>query len=388
MSNSRYSLIIPAWYPTQEQPLNGIFIKKHVQLISSFIPCKVLYASAINNINEQQAGIEESTTGNLSEVTVYYKTSGNRFFNQLWQLLALWKGYRYILKQYGKPAVVHNHVVFPAGYFAWFISAKHNLPLLITEHWSGYTKADGRYTKLSFIHHWFTQKAFASAKAVSVVSNFLKEAVTKTGLLNTSSKVYITSNVMNEGSEDIMLRQFYPQHPRAICIGNLNDHEKNITGILEACVRVTERFPGFKITIVGGGSEKQQFEDEANSLGLLKKSVVFTGAVPNHTLSDYYKEADFFVLNSYFETFNIAAAEALLHGLPVVSTRCGGPEEFVTEANGILTDVNNATKLADAMIQMIENYERYDRKSIAMKMKRQYSNALITEQFKKMYSLA
>ncbi len=279
-------------------------------------------------------------------------------------------------------------MVFPAGYFASFVAARHKLPLLITEHWSGYTKADGRYKRLSFLHHYLTKKAFARAKAVSVVSSFLKEAIAKAGLLNSSSKVYITSNVLNEGTEDIMLRNFHPQHPKALCIGNLNDHEKNITGILEACVEVMQRYPAFTITIVGGGNAKQEFEAKAQQLGLLKKNVIFTGAVPNHTLPDYYKAADFFVLNSHFETFNIAAAEALLHGLPVVSTRCGGPEEFVNENNGVLTEVNNAGKLAEAMMQVIENYQRYDRKSISMKMKRQYSNSLITEQFKKMYSLA
>jgi glycosyltransferase involved in cell wall biosynthesis len=388
MSNSRYSLIIPGWYPTQEQPLNGIFIKKHVQLISTFIPCKVLYATPANHSNEKEPGIEESQTGNLSEVTVYYKTSGIRFLNQLFQLYALWRGYQYILKQYGRPAVVHNHVVFPAGYFASFIAARHNLPLLITEHWSGYTRADGRYARLSFLHHYLTRKAFARAKAVSVVSSFLKEAITQTGLLNTSSKVYITSNVMNEGSEDIMLRQFNPQQPKALFIGNLNDHEKNISGILEACAQVAKRYPAFTITMVGGGEAKPGFEAKAQQLGLLNRNVFFTGSVPNHTLPDYYKAADFFVLNSHFETFNIAAAEALLHGLPVVSTRCGGPEEFVNETNGVLTEVNNAVKLAEAMVQVIENYGRYDRKAMCVRMKQQYSNALIAEQFKKMYSLA
>lgn len=388
MSNARYSLIIPGWYPTQEQPLNGIFVKKHVQLISTFIACKVLYATPVNHNNEQQPGIEESTMGNLSEVTVYYKTSGIRFLNRLLQLYALWRGFKYILKQYGKPAVVHNHVVFPAGYFASFVASLHKLPLLITEHWSGYTQADGRYARLSFLHHYLTQKAFARAKAVSVVSSFLKQAITKTGLLNTSSKVYITSNVMNEGSEDIMLRNFNPQQPKGLFIGNLNDHEKNVSGILEACALVAKRYPEFTLTLVGGGNAKQEFEAKAQQLGLLNRNVFFTGAVPNHTLPDYYKAADFFVLNSHFETFNIAAAEALLHGLPVVSTRCGGPEEFVNEANGVLTEVNNPAKLAEAMMQVIENYARYDRKAMCVKMKQQYSNGVITEQFKKMYSLA
>ena len=49
-----------------------------------------------------------------------------------------------------------------------------------------------------------------------------------------------------------------------------------------------------------------------------------------------YEECDCFVLPSAGETFGVVYVEAMAAGLPVIATRCGGPEDFVNEDNGIL----------------------------------------------------
>lgn len=378
MQPAKYSLIIPSWYPTPDKPLTGIFIQKHVQLISSFIPCVVLYAA------EGNGQPQKTQVGQTVEYTFYYKTHSSKLRTQLAQIQALWQGYKFICSELGRPAVIHNHVVFPAGYFAWFVSALQNIPLLITEHWSGYTDADGRYKRLSAIHHFITRRAFARARAVSVVSGFLKNAINAKGLTNAAQPMLITTNVLNRPGEGC--KPFNPATPQALFIGNLNDHEKNVSGLLEATKKVAEHFPGFTLTMIGGGNDKAAFEKKAADMGLLNTNVIFKGSVPNTELQQYYAGADFFVLNSNFETFNIAAAEALMNGLPVISTRCGGPEEFVNDSNGMLTSVNNHTELTEKIMRLIEGYNRYNRPEIARQMKEAYSNSVVTEQFKKMYS--
>lgn len=378
-----YSLIVPAWYPTAANPLTGIFVQKHVQLISTFVKCIVLYAVPAAGANFPQQLKKE--TGEAIEFTFYYKPQRIRLLNQLAQMAALWRGYNHIVAEYGKPAVIHNHIVFPAGYFAWAVSKLQNIPLLITEHWSGYCPADGRYERLSFLHKLITKAAFSRAKAVSVVSSFLKTSIQELGLPNATSNVLITSNVLKDVPTPAA-NTFNPTRPKALFIGNLNDHEKNVSGLIEASTKVAQRFPGFTLTLIGGGNEKQLLEAKAATAGLLNTNIIFKGNVANSQLHEHYGAADFFILNSNFETFNIAAAEALMHGLPVVSTRCGGPEEFVNESNGMLTEVNNPAKLAEAVIRLIENYNLYNRAAIAGQMRGSYSNRVVTEQFKKMYS--
>ena len=70
-----------------------------------------------------------------------------------------------------------------------------------------------------------------------------------------------------------------------------------------------------------------------------------------------YQEADVFILNSIQETFGCVIIEALSCGVPVISTRCGGPEYIITPETGILIDINDKKQLINA-IQLILN-EKY-----------------------------
>jgi glycosyltransferase involved in cell wall biosynthesis len=65
-------------------------------------------------------------------------------------------------------------------------------------------------------------------------------------------------------------------------------------------------------------------------------------------------------MNSRFETFSLICAEALRCGKPVVATRCGGPEEFIHDGNGLLVDTEDEPGLLTALKQMCSTYLNYD----------------------------
>ncbi len=52
--------------------------------------------------------------------------------------------------------------------------------------------------------------------------------------------------------------------------------------------------------------------------------------------------------------------EALSSGIPVVSTICGGPEEYINNDMGILIEPGNHKDLVDAMLYMLDNATKYD----------------------------
>ena len=60
------------------------------------------------------------------------------------------------------------------------------------------------------------------------------------------------------------------------------------------------------------------------------------------------------------ETFAIVVIEALAKGVPVIATKCGGPETFLRPEHGLLVDKENVEQLASAMKQMIEHHSCYD----------------------------
>jgi glycosyltransferase involved in cell wall biosynthesis len=56
-----------------------------------------------------------------------------------------------------------------------------------------------------------------------------------------------------------------------------------------------------------------------------------------------------YVLSSQTEGFSISCVEAMATGLPVVATRCGGPEEILSAGGGILVPVGSPESLAEAV---------------------------------------
>ena len=66
------------------------------------------------------------------------------------------------------------------------------------------------------------------------------------------------------------------------------------------------------------------------------------------------------VLSSEVETFGVVLVEAMTAGLPVIATRCGGPESIVSLETGMLVKRNDSVKLAKAMQKMINRYSTYD----------------------------
>lgn len=72
-------------------------------------------------------------------------------------------------------------------------------------------------------------------------------------------------------------------------------------------------------------------------------------------------------------------------GKPVIATRSGGPEDFVTPEVGILIPTDDVTALADAMKTIFDNYEQYDAKAIRAYCINNFSEESIVEQLDSIY---
>jgi glycosyltransferase involved in cell wall biosynthesis len=95
---------------------------------------------------------------------------------------------------------------------------------------------------------------------------------------------------------------------------------------------------------------------QRTNLGL-EGRVHFLGYVDDP--AEYLRNLDVFVLSSSTEGFSIATIQAMATGIPVVATRCGGPEEILSaDEYGLLVPAADADALASALIALIDSPEK------------------------------
>jgi glycosyltransferase involved in cell wall biosynthesis len=74
--------------------------------------------------------------------------------------------------------------------------------------------------------------------------------------------------------------------------------------------------------------------------------------------------ADCCVLSSRYETFGVVLIESLASGVPVIATRCGGPEGIITRECGLIVDTEDAEALSSAMVRIRESRAFYEPEKI------------------------
>ena len=93
---------------------------------------------------------------------------------------------------------------------------------------------------------------------------------------------------------------------------------------------------------------------EAQDLGI-SDSVEFHLDVSSDELRDKLQTLDVFVVPSHQEGLCISALEAMACGCPVVSTRCGGPEEFVIDGETGYLVGSSPSEISDAVLSIISS---------------------------------
>jgi glycosyltransferase involved in cell wall biosynthesis len=165
----------------------------------------------------------------------------------------------------------------------------------------------------------------------------------------------------------------------------LRDHEKNVRMLLEAARLVDERGIDFALDLVGDGPDRGELEAVAGKLGLLQRRVRFLGAKSSDEVRANFDGAHFSVVSSRYETFCMAAAESLAAGRPVISTRCGGPEDYVDESAGLLVANDDPHAMADAIHRMTTHYPDYDPQHLHERIRERFSPQVVVKQLTTLY---
>src|SRR5574341_1081149 len=143
-------------------------------------------------------------------------------------------------------------------------------------------------------------------------------------------------------------------HPYLLFTGRINDPRKNIPLLFQAFAHIHAHYPALKLRLAGDQPSPAMLQS-LNALGL-ESSVEFMGRLPREALLRLYQGAELFVLPSSQEGLGSSMLEALACGVPVVTTRCGGPESVIADGEtGTLVESGNAAALAAAVGHLLSH---------------------------------
>lgn len=133
---------------------------------------------------------------------------------------------------------------------------------------------------------------------------------------------------------------------------------KRVADVVKIFDNVRKVVPS-KLLFVGDGPERATAESLCRQLKICD-DVRFVGK--QEQMEDILAIADLFLLTSEYESFGLAALEAMAAGIPVVSTNAGGlPEVIVQGVVGYMADVGDVETLSRYAIDILQNDERLQR---------------------------
>jgi len=179
-----------------------------------------------------------------------------------------------------------------------------------------------------------TLEFFDIKKEIEVVPNFI------------DSKKYSTSytdcqrSLMAEDDEKIVTH-----------ISNFRT-VKRIPDVVEIFYRIQQKIPA-KLIMVGEGPERANAENLCKKLGISKK-VIFLGN--SNEIDRILCFSDLFLLPSESESFGLAALEAMINKVPVISSNTGGiPEVNEQGVTGFLSDVGDVEDMAKNALKILSD---------------------------------
>lgn len=191
-------------------------------------------------------------------------------------------------------------------------------------------KHDGR----GALMQWYCNRVYRRARAI-VYQNEHEKSCFNAAL---ASKGYIIPNPVQVRAE---------RHDNAgtdiITAGRLTE-QKNQAMLLRAMARIHQEHPDIKCRIFGEGNLRGDLQEQIRNLGL-ENTVFLEGNVAN--IYDRLAQSGLFVLTSNFEGLSNALIEAMMVGLPCITTDYPGARELIVHGqNGIVVPMDDDAELA------------------------------------------
>lgn len=276
-----------------------------------------------------------------------------------------------LLKNKIKITIYNN---FPASiFYNLFIVGKYDTEIAFLEGYStkiisGSTNIKSR--KIAWVHtdlilnHW-TKIAFKNQKEekecynkfnnVLCVSDSVRSSFIK--LFNDSSNVNVCYNPINDqrikelANQPCNFNKWLDSELAIVTMGRLVE-EKGYDRLLPIVYKLKKEGFQFTLNILGEGKERNLLESYIK-VHHLEDTVSLIGYCENPY--PFLKKGDLFVCSSRSEGYSTVIAEALILGIPVITTECAGMKELLDNGKyGIITE-NSEEKLYYGLKKLLED---------------------------------
>lgn len=130
---------------------------------------------------------------------------------------------------------------------------------------------------------------------------------------------------------------------------------KQIPDVIKIFYNIQKELPA-KLMMVGEGPEKADAERLCQKLGIMDKVVFFGNS---NEIDKILCFSDLFLLPSITESFGLAALEAMVSGVPVISSNTGGiPEVNIQGVSGFLSEVNDVDEMSKNALYILKDESR------------------------------
>ncbi|OIJ11264.1 hypothetical protein BKP37_16615 [Anaerobacillus alkalilacustris] len=171
---------------------------------------------------------------------------------------------------------------------------------------------------------------------------------------NFSNKIQKKSIIINNPVH-IRVKASEIRRKKIVAVGRLMK-EKNHTMLIRAFKEINSKFPDYNLYIYGEGSERENLENLIHELKL-SHSVFLPGNVID--VHEKIADAEIFILPSNYEGMSNALLEAMMMGIPCISTDCAGSNEVIkSDYNGVLIERGNEQELVMKISELIINKEK------------------------------
>ncbi|WP_233624631.1 glycosyltransferase [Actinoplanes sp. ATCC 53533] len=354
----RHVTVVTPWYPTQMFPFRGAFVQTMVEATAPGCDSMTImhcdrWSARVSDAED--AAINRAHLALLPRMKRASSTVGGATLNFLPVPMPVGGDFAFVAKRHadtlhatfaGAPidaAVVHVHEALPSGW-AVLEHLRPETKLFVTEH-------------ASFLEQLLDEpearemydKVLDRCEGLFVVGDGTRDVLLK-ALPRHAEKVSLVAN-------PISFTQPRPEPVTALrrwlFLGGLIPR-KGVNWLLEAFAKCHAEDPALTLTIVGDGELGGELRERAEALGV-QDVVTFAGSVGPEVALQLMREHDLLVHASRWESFGVTVVEAVAAGMPVLVTRCGGPEETLA---GIEEAAGELVAVQEDDASLVEGYRR------------------------------